>query len=276
MTQVSVNVQISGIFRHRHIPSVNTLHPVEGSREWLPETATPASCRPLTDHLPGDTPAQRIAASESAAYLVRCADPHHHGHAVRLLIERRYAWRGLHAGDTGHQQIRPDCITLVASSGKDVFGTVTLRLDGPDGLLADTLYGDELAYYRQGDARLCEITRLAVDTHHNTKEVLGALFHLIYIHSRLIHGATAVVIEVHPRHAGFYKRMLGFTTIGGEKACPRVNDAPAVLLHLDMHHVDEQIALLGGSASCRARSLYAYFLSRDEQDGILATLTAGH
>lgn len=257
-------------------PFVKTLQPVRSARDWRPEVHNSASSHPQPGIPFSDTDALRFASSDTASYLVHCADPHSHGHAVQLLIERRYAWRGLHAGDAHHHQSRPDCITLVASSGKDVFGTVTLRLDGPAGLLADTLYGEELAYYRQGDARLCEITRLAVDTHHNTKEVLGALFHLIYIHFRLIHGGTAVIIEVHPRHAGFYKRMLGFTEIGGEKACPRVNNAPAVLLHLDVRHVDEQIALLGGTGSCRARSLYAYFLSREEQDDIFASLTAGH
>jgi hypothetical protein len=217
-----------------------------------------------------------FASTLSASYVVQCADPDSHGHAVRLLIERRYAWRGLHAGDAHHQQLRPDCITLVASSCNEVFGTVTLRLDGADGLLADALYRDELSFLRNGDARLCEITKLAVDTHHNTKEVLGALFHLIYIHGRLVHGMTDVVIEVHPRHAGFYRRMLGFTTIGAQKACPRVNDAPAVLLHLDLHHVDEQISLLGGLGCARARSLYAYFLSRDEQNEILHKLCGNH
>ncbi len=236
-------------------PFVKTLQPVRSARDWRPEVHNSASSHPQPGIPFIDTDALRFASSDTASYLVHCADPHSHGHAVQLLIERRYAWRGLHAGDAHHHQSRPDC---------------------PAGLLADTLYGEELAYYRQGNARLCEITRLAVDTHHNTKEVLGALFHLIYIHFRLIHGGTAVIIEVHPRHAGFYKRMLGFTEIGGEKACPRVNNAPAVLLHLDVRHVDEQIALLGGTGSCRARSLYAYFLSREEQDDILASLTAGH
>jgi len=255
---------------------VKSRQSVHGAQDWRPEATPSTSSHPLIDSPFNTSEALRFSASDTASYLVHCADPHSHGHAVRLLIERRYAWRGLHASNTHHHQTRPDCITLAASSGKEVFGTVTLRLDGPEGLVADTLYGDELAYYRQGNARLCELTRLAVDTHHNTKEVLGALFHLLYIHSRLIHGSTAVVIEVHPRHAGFYKRMLGFTEIGGNKACPRVNNAPAVLLHLDMCHVDEQIALLGGTSSCRARSLYAYFLSRDEQDEILASLTASH
>ncbi len=276
MTQVPVNVQILGIFRYCHAPSVNTFLPVDSSREWPPEAATPTFSLPRAGHASGIASPQPVGVFDSAAYMVRCADPHHHGHAIRLLVERRYAWRGLHAAGGGHHATRPDAITLVASSGAHVFGTVTLCLDGVDGLLADALYSEELALHRQGAARLCEITRLAVDTHHNTKQVLGALFHLIYIHSRLIHGATAVIIEVHPRHAGFYKRMLGFTEIGGEKACPRVNNAPAVLLHLDMRLVDEQIAMLGGTGSSRARSLYAYFLSRNEQDELLASLIAGH
>lgn len=224
----------------------------------------------------GDTDSPPFASTLSASYVVQCADPDSHGHAVRLLIERRYAWRGLHSGDPHHQQLRPDCITLVASCYDEVFGTVTLRLDGNEGLLADGLYRKELTFLRTGKARLCEITKLAVDTHHNPKEVLGALFHLIYIHGRLIHGMTDVVIEVHPRHAGFYRRMLGFTQIGNQRACPRVNDAPAVLLHLDLHHVDEQISLLGGSSCSRARSLYAYFLSREEQDEILRELCGSH
>lgn len=218
-----------------------------------------------------------FAPTDDASYVVQCADPDSHGHAVRLLIERRYSWRGLHAGDPHPHQFHPDSLTLVASRCKEVFGTVTLRLDGQDGLLADVLYREEIAFLRQrAEARVCEITQLAVDTPHNTKEVLGALFHLIYIHGRLIHGSTEVVIEVHPRHAGFYRRMLGFTTLGEQKNCPRVNDAPAVLLHLDLRHVDEQIARFGGSSCGRARSLYAYFLSLDEQDNILRALCATH
>lgn len=227
-------------------------------------------------HLQHPTPKTQNPGTTRSPYRVECADPHAHGPAVRLLVERRYAWRGLLAGGSPHHPTRPNCVTLVASSGDTVFGTVSLRVESDEGLLADALYGEELAHCRRGGARLCEITRLAVDTHHNTKEVLGALFHLIYIHGRLIHGSTGAVIEVHPRHAGFYKRMLGFRILGDQKSCPRVNHAPAVLLHLDLAHMDEQIARWGGTGGSGARSLYPYFLSREEQDEILAGLAAEH
>ncbi len=187
---------------------------------------------------------------------------------MHRLVERRYAWRGLPAG------VEPRCqassLTLAASSGENIFGTATLGIDGPAGLHADHLYGQELARLRGPGVRLCEITRLAVETSYNTLEVLGTLFHLAYIHGRLIRGATDLVIEVHPRHVGFYRRMLGFVQLGEEKPCPRVDNAPAVLLHLDLRHVDKQIALRGGAPSWQPRSLYAYFLSRDEQEEVLS------
>lgn len=201
-------------------------------------------------------------------YVVHCADLKQHERGISQLIERRYAWRGLPASPEPCGA--GNSLTLVASSGDEIFGTATLGLDSPAGLHADQLYGHELARLRSPGVRLCEITRLAVETAHDTLEVLGTLFHLAYIHGRLIRGATDLVIEVHPRHAGFYRRMLGFVQLGDEKPCPRVDNAPAVLLHLDLRHVDRQLARQGDAQSWQARSLYTYFLSRDEQDEVLS------
>ena len=208
-----------------------------------------------------------------ASYTVEQADPARHGQALRLLIERMYGWRGLNLVESAMPTGRPDRITLVASENGEVCGTMTLGLDDEQGLLADTLYPDELAALRSRGARLCELSRLAMDTRHNSREVLGALIHLVYIHARLIHRSTDAVIEVHPRHAAFYRRMLGFRIIGAERICPRV-DAPAVLMHLELSHMDEQIARFGGTADPQARTLYPYFLSREAQDSILGTLVA--
>ena len=140
----------------------------------------------------------------STRYTVECADPLRHKQALRLLIERMYSWRGLNLVESAVHTDRPDRITLLASEKGDVFGTVTLGLDGDASILAETLYPEEIAVLRKQGARLCELTRLAMDTQHNSREVLGALLHLVYIHGRLLHRATDVVIEVHPRHAPFY------------------------------------------------------------------------
>ena len=231
-----------------------------------PALAVPTLATP-TDPVDGACP--------RASYTVERADPVRHTQPLRLLIERMYGWRGLDLAESVVPTDCPDRITLVASDNGEVCGTMTLGLDGEQGLLADSLYPAELTALRSQGARLCELNRLAMDTRHNSREVLGALIHLVYIHARLIHRATDAVIEVHPRHAPFYRRMLGFRVIGDERICPRVA-APAVLMHLELGHMDDQIARFGGTADPQARTLYPYFMSREAQDTILRTLVAAH
>ena len=46
--------------------------------------------------------------------------------------------------------------------------------------------------------------------------MLASLFGLVYTVGRVTHGVTDVFIEVNPRHAGFYSRVLGFVVAAGE------------------------------------------------------------
>jgi len=196
-----------------------------------------------------------------ARFRVERADPLRHGRSMDSLLRRRYAWRGLVPTDSGPRRNR---IALVATADEGILGTVTLGLDGPEGLLADPLYPDELARLRGRGARLCELSRLAIDTSRHSQAVLAGLIHQAYIHAHLVHRASDAVVEVHPRHAAFYRRMLGFRVLGDERLCPRVG-APAVLLHLDLQHMGEQIARHGGTAGSTTRSLYPLFFSPEEQ-----------
>jgi hypothetical protein len=45
-------------------------------------------------------------------------------------------------------------------------------------------------------------------------------------------------------------------------------------MHLELGHMDDQIARFGGTADPQARTLYPYFMSREAQDYILGTLVA--
>jgi hypothetical protein len=192
---------------------------------------------------------------------------------VSMLIQRMYAWRGLLTHAPARIDDRPNQLTLIASRGTTMFGTLTLGLDSPEGLYADELYADEIAAARARGARVCELTRLAIDPAFNSKEVLASIFHLAYIFGRLIHNMTDLFIEVNPRHVSFYQRMLGFRVAGEERICPRVN-APAVLLHLPLDHVDAQIADHAGQPEGGSRNLYSYFFSASEQSGLLRRLLA--
>ena len=182
-----------------------------------------------------------------------------------MLIERMYSRRGYQTETASVLPHRPTRITLETSKGEELFGTLTLGLDSEEGLLADALYQPEMNGLRATGRKLCEISRLAVDPQYGSKEVLASLFHLAYIYARIIHKATDVLVEVNPRHAGFYKRMLGFRQIGEVHTCPRVN-APAVLLHLELAYMDTQIRRHAGSHNTHEKSLYPYFFSMREKE----------
>lgn len=178
---------------------------------------------------------------------------------VSALVERMYGCRGYRVDNyCGYSR---DAHRLVLEASDDrgaVIGTLTLNLDSEQGLLAEELYMEEIACFRAQGRKICELSRLALDPAHSSKEMLASLFHFAYIHGRLLNEVTDLFVEVNPRHAGFYKRMLGFEQIGPVRICRRV-EAPAVLLHLEMEHVDRSITALTGVPQPRAGSFYSYF-----------------
>jgi len=166
--------------------------------------------------------------------------------AAAALVEARYAERGYRVVADDDQQ--ETGITLIATEGDAVLGTLTLRFDGPHGLGADESYGEAVDAVRRSGRDVCELTRLAVEPSADSRSVLSALFGLAYVIGRHLHGVTDVFVEVNPRHAAFYRRMFGFATAAGRKICPRVM-APAVLLRLELERLEEMLAdsgVLGG------------------------------
>ena len=196
-------------------------------------------------------------------YSIRLADSPGLRSEASALIERMYSWRGYHTENAAVFSHNPNRLTLVASSGQKLLGTVTLGLDSEEGLLADELYGQEINAFRAKGKKVCELSKFALDPQYSSKEILASLFHLAYIYAHKIHKATDLFGEVNPRHAGSQKRMFGFRQISEVRTCPRV-DAPAVLLHLGLDYVRKQISSLAGSPDPKERSLYPYCFSQQE------------
>ena len=211
--------------------------------------------------------------SNRQEFKVRLATNEDRRKAASLLIEKMYSWRGYEAGALGQD---PNKITLVAYQEDQVVGTLTLGLDSPGGMVVDQLYKSEADQLRAQGRKICDVTKLAVDQDIKSKNVLGALFHLSVIYGRNIHHATDFLIEVNPRHALFYQRMIGFVPFGEEKLCPRVN-APAVLLKLDLAYSNEQVLKYGGlGASAQGvKSIYPYWFSKEDELGITQRLLKG-
>lgn len=202
---------------------------------------------------------------ERGDFQVRCAITSGGRSKSSALCNRRYAWRGYKQSAYDETMTDPNQVTIQACRGDYVFGTLTLRFDSDAGLAADALYGTEIGAYRNRGAQVCELTRLAIDPEQGSKEVLGAMFHVAYIYGGLLWGMTDVFVEVNPRHASYYRRMLSFHPAGECRLCDRV-EAPAILLHLRVAYVAEQIALHGGGRTQDRHSLYRYFVSREEEE----------
>lgn len=188
------------------------------------------------------------------------------------LIERMYSSRGLFPYGQG-ESLDDRNITIVACKGDHAIATLTLCIDADSGLLADTLYRDEIDAVRTTGGKVCEITRLAMDPEHSSHEALAGMMQILYVLARLTYRVTDVFIEVHPRHAGFYRRLLGYRMAGPERICPRVG-APAVLMHLCQHQLDQLIDRHAGRTDDDSRSFYRLFPKRSELEEMQRAIVA--
>jgi hypothetical protein len=206
-------------------------------------------------------------------FFIRLATTPRHRRQASMLIHRLYSWRG-YAWDSARDLPHgPNQLTLQACGPQGSFGTLSLRLDSRSGLLADELYRAEIDRFRRSGGKVCELVWFAVEREYGSKEMLACLFQLIHIYSRRMHGMTDIFIEVNPRHVAFYEQRLDFVRVGDVRECARVG-APAVLLHLSLKHVDEVLRQKRENRGRDARSLYRYFLSSDEQDGLCRRILA--
>jgi len=192
--------------------------------------------RPFAATPTTDTPALQVGVAKSLEQ-VEAADS---------LIRRRYAWRGYslelfeYQGHSGQGAESRNSITFFAANEQTTLGTITLRLDGPEGLRADATHGGALQHARRDNGRIAELTRLALAEDVDSRLVLSSLFGLVYAVGRWVHGVTDVFIEVNPRHVAFYSRVLGFVVAGEAKFCERVL-APSVLLHADVATLEARL-----------------------------------
>jgi len=187
------------------------------------------------------------------------------------LINRRYAWRGYGSHHELSQQ--PDQTSFAIATGGVTIGTLTLTVDSNAGLSTDETFRDELNTYRRvPGARICELTRFAVDAARPSKQLLASLFHVIFIYGQRKYGCTDLFIEVAQRHRRFYEAMLGFERVCALKTNESVG-VPSQLMRLNVADIQGHIDAHSGSrddATCR--SLYPFFLSKAEENRIFCEL----
>jgi len=172
--------------------------------------------------------------------------------AAQELVRRRYAWRGYDFEPDAQfpPQRAPHSVTFVVDSAETLVGTVTIGIDGPEGLLAERTHDGVIAQARASGCRVGEVTRLALADGVDSRTVMALLLSLSHLVLRKVYEVTDVFIEVNPRHVAFYSRALGFVVAAGERICERVH-APSVLLRAELDALEERIALMGRKHTMR-------------------------
>jgi len=199
-----------------------------------------------------------------------------HQHRAHALVGRRYADRGYRfSAQAPSQAPVGNLVTVNAGDQHSTLGTLTVRFDSAQGLQADEVFGLEIDALRKAGRRVCEFTKLALEGDLPSQQILAALFHMAYIHAHLLRGFDILAVEVNPRHAGYYRRMLGFKVCSLERMNLRVH-APAVLLCGEFEHVRTQIARFGGRPELagQVRSLYPMAFSAQEEARLVCQLRA--
>ncbi len=125
-------------------------------------------------------------------------------------------------------------VVITGKVGPTTAYTMSAYMDGEQGLPLDSVYAKQLDAMRRNGRTLGEIGLFAQHRNCNSRPV-SAVFELIRHVTHFIRhcGATDGIIGVHPRHVGFYTRLLGFEVAGPELAYPTVRHHPVVLLRID-------------------------------------------
>jgi hypothetical protein len=162
------------------------------------------------------------------------------------LVYRNYLRKGLI--DQNEQQLRVTPYHLLATTNTfiaeyrgDVICTVSLIGDGELGLPMESIYGDAVMGARRQGLYVGEVSCLALEDmpFKCFLPIFVKLTRLMAQHCRT-YGMDQFLIVIHPKHAKFYQRFMGFERIGALTTYPTVRDAPAVACCLDFARIDRE------------------------------------
>lgn len=199
---------------------------------------------------------------DERVFKIRAADEAGHRSSANILIERRYAWRGLQNASLPQAQTAHR-MTFSAVEGDASIGTITVAFDDPsDPVVAEEVFPEEVRALRASGKRVCEFTKLAMDPVDGSRRVLASLFHVAFLVAHHLRGYDTLLLEVVPRHVAYYRRMLGCKILGPERMHTRVHK-PVILLSIDFSYIRQQIDIFASHPEMATleRSLYPYAFS---------------
>lgn len=129
----------------------------------------------------------------------------------------------------------PTTEVFIAVKEGEVISTVSLIRDGELGLPMESVYAQEVGWYRNHGFSLAEVSCLA-DCRQGQKVSVPVVMRLMSLMAQCAkrRGVDQLLIAVHPKHAPFYHRLTAFQPFGKEKPYRTVCDNPAVAMALDL------------------------------------------
>ena len=177
-------------------------------------------------------------AGNASNYVVRCRPANSRWDYCEAfqLVYQRYLSAGLIPPNLvglriAPQQLQPGCRVIVAEAAGRFVGTVSLVSGEQSQLPVEQLFPESVASLRDSGAQLTEIGCLAAldDSGRFPSPVYLALARAA-IHYARQDGVDRLIVAVHPRHAKFYERAMGFVRLTQELPYDLVNGQPAVCL----------------------------------------------
>lgn len=166
--------------------------------------------------------------------------------AAYRLCHEAYVRAGLMLPNRSQMRILPHhllatSVVFIAVQDDEVISTVSLIGDGQLGLPMECAYGGEVAELRSPSRWLGEISSLASDPRQPRChwDLLCNLTRLMAQYAQR-HGLEYLLAAVHPKHARFYQRFLGFDRVGEPRSYPAARHRPSVALLLDLPRLEQQ------------------------------------
>lgn len=153
----------------------------------------------------------------------------------------------------------PTSHTLIAKTGDNVVGTLTLVRDGALGLPMEKLYPNEVAVLRQSGAKIAEVSCLATRRTRDLPAVLR-LFYAVYGYALHQYGITDLCVVVSPSHQDFYKHALLLEQIGPMTSNALCNNVKIVAMRLNLPEAQQRFQ----NTHSMRKMLGRFFLARED------------
>lgn len=139
-----------------------------------------------------------------------------------------------------HYHLHPHTNVFVGIRGGAVVSTATLIGDSSNGLPCEDLYSADIHGFRTEGLNMAEVSCLAssIPSLSESHACFIGILRLLAQHAKTF-GIDQLVAAVHPKHAQFYTRTMGFRYFGFETSYETVCYAPAIGCSMNFADVEQ-------------------------------------